>query len=171
MITVRVECSVPSKQGGMIESCPKVYIFDTQALADKFVEDVNSLPQHPDAGNFLHARPVQETAYLTQDAKPLILHDIGLTDYEEGKPREIEYHTTSLYTVAEIEDFRNTGQHPAIVYAYDNPMCIKQAAFTEEEFSESADGGNYFFGDPDWTIFLSFNPEIVNMLKKEYSIL
>lgn len=171
MITVRVECSIPRPNGGMIDSCPKVYMFDTQKEADLFIEEVNSIPQHPDAGNFLKAIPVQETAYLTQDAKPLILHDIGLTDYEEGKPREIEYHSTSLYTVAEIEDFRNTGQHPAIVYAYDNPKCIKPAVLTEQEFNESANGGNYYFGDKDWEFFLSFNPEIVTMLKVEYGIL
>lgn len=169
MITVRIECSLV-RHGSTIESCPKVYVFDTMAEAEKFANDVNELPQHPEQGNFLKAIIVQETAYLTQDATPLFLHEISLTDPVEGETRMIDYHGTDVYTVAEIEDFRNTGKHSAIVYAYDNPNCTKPAVLTAEEFEESKDGGNYYFGDEDEEFFLSFNPEIVEMIQQEYCV-
>jgi len=170
MITVRV-VSTLVRYGRHIESVPKVYTFDTQKQAEDFAGTVNEMPQNQEADNYLNAYVVQETAYLTQDATPVVLHHIALNDVkEEGEARFVEYHGTELYTVAEIEDFRNTGKHPAIVYAYDNPNCIKPALLTEEEFDEGAEGGNYYFGSPGEEFFLSFNPEILNLLKVKYGI-
>lgn len=169
MITVRV-VSTLKLDGRMRESIPKVYTFDTLAQAEKFSETVNDMPQSQESDNFLNAYVVQETAYLTQDETPIILHHIALNDPEEGAPRFVEYHGTELYTVAEIEDFRNTGKHPALVYAYDHLDCTKPALLTEEEFDEGAEGGNYYFGSAGEEFFLSFNPDILTMLKAEYGI-
>jgi hypothetical protein len=167
MITVRV-VSTLIKDGHRYESVPKSYLFDTEAQAEAFVAKVELLEQNRDAGNFINAYVVSETAYLAEDTEPLLLNLVHLSDPEEGKRREVEYHSVELYTLAEIEDFRNTGKHPAIVYAYDHQNCIKPAVPTEEEFDEAADGGNYYFGDRGEEFFLSFNPDIINLLKAEY---
>lgn len=170
MVHVIIEDSIMIN-GKEVTSNPKMYEFNDEDSAVKFIDRLYDINQGDHSQNLIRARILDYTVKASSDAVPMILHTVHY-DHAEPPADGIRYiEDTDVLTVEEIESFRAQGIKPGIVFAYDNPDSIEPSASDElPEYANrfSTVGTDLFADDPDMTFHLSFNPEIGNLLRQKY---
>lgn len=150
----------------------KTYQFTSKDKAQSFADAVNARSFKDDEDTRLFATVVDELPEHNRELvapidciAPIFLH--VLWRYENAIPKFVpELHDVYVYTVEEIEQFRNENKHPSIVFAYDNLDSLEFARFASKEVDCQDNDGNYYFiseGD-DEGVILSFNEDIADIL-------
>lgn len=171
MATVVIESTI-KMNGREISTISKTYKFEDDIVAQEFIDRLYNLEQGKYSDNLVRAYIIDDAVTVSAEANPLMLHTVYYDHSEEPEDGLRVLEDIDVLTVEEIEEFRTKGIKQNIVFAFENHDSLEPASFekTEDEYPTRFDllGANLFSHDPNTEFYLSFRPDISELLLQKF---